>query len=108
MYIHDIGKKIDFYNGDLLGNLSFLSDQAEIKFLSTYFVVWWIYKTITLKQEIRRLSPVRRRSAQSPGEKFYPEDEIFLAYINKRVGGFIFFHLKMVYLSDMYMSILVG
>ena len=37
----------------------------------------------------------------SPGENFCPEGEISISYMNKRVDGFIFSHLKMIYLSDM-------
>ena len=53
-----------------------------------------------LNQGIRKVSSVWRGSVESPGEKFCPEGEISLSYMNKRVVGLIFSHLKTIYLSD--------
>ena len=38
-----------------------------------------------------------RGSAESPGENVCPKGEISISYMNKRVDGFIFSHLKTVY-----------
>ena len=53
-----------------------------------------------LTQGIRIFSPVWRGSAQSPGEKFCPDGELSISYMNKRVDEFIFSHLKTIYLSE--------
>ena len=53
-----------------------------------------------LTQGIRNFSPVWRGSAESPGVNVCPEGEISISYMNKRVDGFIFSHLKTIYLSD--------
>ena len=52
-----------------------------------------------LTQGIRNFSPVWRGSAESPGETVCPEGEIYISYMNKRVDGFIFSHLKTINMS---------
>ena len=40
------------------------------------------------------------RLCRSSGENFCPEGQISISYMNKRGDGFIFSHLKTIYLSD--------
>jgi len=53
-----------------------------------------------LTQGMRNVSPLWRGSAESPAEKFCLEGEISISYMNKRVDGFNFSHLKVIYMSD--------
>ena len=42
VYRHDVAKVIDFSNGGLCGNMSFLSDPTEISYLTTQRMLTYI------------------------------------------------------------------